>query len=263
MTTQADRIQNAINHIKSSVDIDPWAMEIAVEAMRKELERSGQSENQDVTDINVGSTDVISRQAAIDGLGDMPKGDSEFDSGCRWQWKWDTEILQKLPSVQPEPDHFREFKKMIWRECDPDDPSSFPDDGKLVLMSFSNFPTPAIDWFERANDGGYWTDGNQRTLAELGLYVDGWWELPKKPERGLMARKKGQWLEKEIVVGEKAKVIEEWQSAKCSVCGRYHTTPYLYFFADYAYYPSCGAKMELTEPQNSTVASVYTTKGET
>jgi hypothetical protein len=41
-------------------------MEIAVEAMRKELERSGQSENQDVTDINVGSTDVISRQAAID-----------------------------------------------------------------------------------------------------------------------------------------------------------------------------------------------------
>jgi hypothetical protein len=41
MTNQKDRIQNAINHIKSSVDIDPWAMEIAVEAMRKELERSG------------------------------------------------------------------------------------------------------------------------------------------------------------------------------------------------------------------------------
>jgi hypothetical protein len=34
---KADRIQNAINHIKSSVDIDPWAMEIAVEAMEKQI----------------------------------------------------------------------------------------------------------------------------------------------------------------------------------------------------------------------------------
>jgi hypothetical protein len=186
MTTQADRIQNAINHIKSSVDIDPWAMEIAVEAMRKELERSGQSENQDVTDINVGSTDVISRQAAIDAIDkriQFLKDDPVFR---RKHGDIDLygikPIIQALPSAQPEPDHFREFKKMIWRECDPDDPSSFPDDGKLVLMSFSNFPTPAIGWFERANDGGYWTDGNQRTLAELWLYVDGWWELPKKPE---------------------------------------------------------------------------------
>ena len=32
-----DRIENAIRHIQSSVDIDPWAMEIAVEAMRKQI----------------------------------------------------------------------------------------------------------------------------------------------------------------------------------------------------------------------------------
>ena len=38
MTTQeADRIQNAIRHIKTSVDIDPWAMDIAVEAMKKQI----------------------------------------------------------------------------------------------------------------------------------------------------------------------------------------------------------------------------------
>ena len=38
MTKQeTDRIQNAINHIKTSVDIDPWAMEIAVEAMEKQI----------------------------------------------------------------------------------------------------------------------------------------------------------------------------------------------------------------------------------
>ena len=37
MTKETDRIQNAINHIKTSVDIDPWAMEIAVEAMKKQI----------------------------------------------------------------------------------------------------------------------------------------------------------------------------------------------------------------------------------
>jgi hypothetical protein len=35
--TEIDRIQNAIRHIKTSVDIDSWAMEIAVEAMEKQI----------------------------------------------------------------------------------------------------------------------------------------------------------------------------------------------------------------------------------
>ena len=34
---EIDRIQNAIRHIKTSVDIDSWAMEIAVEAMEKQI----------------------------------------------------------------------------------------------------------------------------------------------------------------------------------------------------------------------------------
>lgn len=55
MTNQADRIQNAINHIKTAADIDPWAMELAVEALEKELKNS---------------TDTISRQDAIDAEGD-------------------------------------------------------------------------------------------------------------------------------------------------------------------------------------------------
>jgi len=38
MTTQErDRIESAIRHIQTSVDIDPWAMEIAVEAMEKQI----------------------------------------------------------------------------------------------------------------------------------------------------------------------------------------------------------------------------------
>lgn len=38
MTAQEkDRIQNAIRHIQTAVDIDPWAAEIAVEAMEKQI----------------------------------------------------------------------------------------------------------------------------------------------------------------------------------------------------------------------------------
>lgn len=38
MTPQEiDRIERAIRHIESSLDVDPWAAEIAVEAMRKQI----------------------------------------------------------------------------------------------------------------------------------------------------------------------------------------------------------------------------------
>ena len=55
-------------------------------------------------------------------------------------------------------------------------------------------------------------------------------------------RKRGHWIDKTVDHGEN--IIEEWQSAKCSACGRYHTTPYMYYFSDYRYCPSCGAKLE-------------------
>ena len=54
-------------------------------------------------------------------------------------------------------------------------------------------------------------------------------------------RKTGEWLEKDVC--ETKGQIEEWQSAKCSVCGKYHTTPYLYSFDNYPYCPNCGAEM--------------------
>lgn len=38
MTPQEiDRIECAIRHIKTSVDVDPWAVEIAVDAMQKQI----------------------------------------------------------------------------------------------------------------------------------------------------------------------------------------------------------------------------------
>jgi hypothetical protein len=50
----------------------------------------------------------------------------------------------------------------------------------------------------------------------------------------------GEWLEKEV----NSDKVDEWQSARCSVCNRYHTTPYMYYFSHYEYCPNCGAKME-------------------
>lgn len=46
--------------------------------------------------------DLISRQAAIEALGEKPEGDDEWSSGCRNQWEWDTEILKTMPPAQPE-----------------------------------------------------------------------------------------------------------------------------------------------------------------
>ena len=40
MTKQEiDRIENAIRHIQTAADVDPWAAEIAVEAMKKQIPR--------------------------------------------------------------------------------------------------------------------------------------------------------------------------------------------------------------------------------
>ena len=35
--SDSDRIECAIRHIESSLDVDPWAVEIAVEAMQKQI----------------------------------------------------------------------------------------------------------------------------------------------------------------------------------------------------------------------------------
>lgn len=55
-------------------------------------------------------------------------------------------------------------------------------------------------------------------------------------------RKTGKWLEKEVIHADEAKeAIEEWQSCKCSVCGRYDTRPYMYYFSEPHYCSWCGA----------------------
>ena len=54
--------------------------------------------------------------------------------------------------------------------------------------------------------------------------------------------KKGRW-EEPALENVKAAGVEEVQSARCSACGLYHTTPYLYHFKYYNFCPHCGADM--------------------
>ena len=54
----------------------------------------------------------------------------------------------------------------------------------------------------------------------------------------------GNWEEKETFHNaDDNPIIEEWQSARCSVCGKYHTTPYMYYFDNFNFCPNCGNDM--------------------
>ena len=56
-------------------------------------------------------------------------------------------------------------------------------------------------------------------------------------------RIRGKWAEKHHAYADEEKAIEEWQSCKCSVCGRYDTRPYLYYFYEPHFCSWCGADM--------------------
>lgn len=95
--TDKDRIENAIRHIQTATDVDPWAMEIAVDAMQKELKNSSG------TDINVGSTDdMISRRTAIDSINGLTYPSSLVDV---------KRVIQDLSSAQPERETGRWYTK--------------------------------------------------------------------------------------------------------------------------------------------------------
>lgn len=69
-------------------------------------------------------------------------------------------------------------------------------------------------------------------------------ENAKKIPSDDVAQWHGYWEDKEVITDANAEIICQWQSAKCSVCNRYHTTPYMYYFKNYAYCPNCGAAMD-------------------
>lgn len=56
------------------------------------------------------------------------------------------------------------------------------------------------------------------------------------------------WIECEVFDNKEANAhIDRWQSAKCSNCGTYHTTPYMYYFKKFKFCPNCGAAMREVE----------------
>lgn len=59
--------------------------------------------------------------------------------------------------------------------------------------------------------------------------------------------KHGEWIEKEVF--EKPR-IPEWQTCRCSVCGRYETIPYMYYFRESKYCSECGARMDGKEKED-------------
>lgn len=85
-------------------------------------------------------------------------------------------LVNGEPTIEPE---------LTWHECFDDDPASFPDDERNVLVSFSNFSLSIIgQWRVDENGAGCWYLGDtDETFLSEDLFVDGWWELPKKPRR--------------------------------------------------------------------------------
>lgn len=59
-------------------------------------------------------------------------------------------------------------------------------------------------------------------------------------EQPTIERKTGKWEERKVST---EKVIDEWQSCKCSICGRYDTRPYLYYFSEPRFCSWCGSDM--------------------
>ena len=81
-----DRIENAIRHIQTATDVDPWAAELAVEALKAQLSE------EDTT------SDCISRQAAIEAA---IEGADEWGGGYSdSRDEAITNAIDKVPSVQ-------------------------------------------------------------------------------------------------------------------------------------------------------------------
>ena len=85
---QKDRIESAIRHIQTSVDIDPWAMELAVDALKAQ----GTCE------------DAVSRQTLQKELALYPIDDitSEYEVGYNRAINDVQKMVLHLPSAQPQ-----------------------------------------------------------------------------------------------------------------------------------------------------------------
>lgn len=71
-----------------------------------------------------------------------------------------------------------------------------------------------------------------------------WFDTPNGNHFEYKKVRNGKWIERKV---SSTNADIEFQSARCSVCNRYHTTPYLYSFYLDNFCPNCGARMEQSE----------------
>lgn len=55
-------------------------------------------------------------------------------------------------------------------------------------------------------------------------------------------QEEGKWEECQVFDNDDG-IIDQWQCARCTECGKIHTTPYMYYFDYFNFCPNCGAKM--------------------
>ena len=86
----------------------------------------------------------------------------------------------------------------------------------------------------------------QKELCAVADGIVGHETIQKQVEKAKkkFSRPHGEWKDKEVFnETDDDHIVDEWQSARCSVCGKYHTTPYMYYFDNFNFCPNCGADM--------------------
>lgn len=102
------------------------------------------------------SDDTISRQAAIDALGEEPEvwtGNDEYAQGLNNQWHYDVNALKAVPSTQPDPQ---------WIPCS----ERLPDED---YWTWNNFQYSADVLMTVYNAG------DEETIIDYGHTTDGKW----------------------------------------------------------------------------------------
>ena len=90
------------------------------------------------------------------------------------------------------------------------------------------------------------------TDCEPESYERGWNDaidavVDNEPTADVRENIKGEWLDCEVVHDRKDAKITDWQQARCSICGKWHTTPYMYSWYHFEYCPNCGTQMIIGE----------------
>ena len=86
-----------------------------------------------------------------------------------------------------------------------------------------------------------WTSDDDYSLGERNQYDIDRLAIETVPSADVQPVRHGKWEERKVA---DKNCIDEWQTACCSVCHKYHTTPYMYYFDNYNYCPNCGARMD-------------------